>query len=338
MRDLFTVIQRSFPNTFARIADDGGPAADVTTPDVAALAKVLPNHGVAPAWIHCGDHRVHLAANPHRLVGDAHGSSQGSLANHVTLVTGAASGLGLAIARGAYAAGSCVLLTDVDAAGLAAAAHEFDDSVRIHTAVLDVTDEAGVAAAFDVALSRWGRVDGLACCAGVAPSYPLVDFPLAKFRLANEINLTGYFLCAREFARIAIAQGHGGSMVFLSSKSGLEPSKSNTAYNATKAGELHMSRGWALELGRDGIRSNCIAPGNVFAGSKIWNADYIAAAAKKKGIRPDEVIPYYVGLTALNRDIQPSDIADTAVYLLSEASRCVTGQVMVVDAGQVFVR
>ncbi len=210
--------------------------------------------------------------------------------------------------------------------------------MRIHTAQLNVTDEAGVTAAFDAALIRWGRLDGLACCAGVAPSYPLVDFPLEKFRLANEINLTGYFLCAREFARIATAQGHGGSMVFLSSKSGLEPSKANTAYNATKAGELHMARGWALELGRDGIRSNCIAPGNVFAGSKIWNPTYIAAAAAKKGIKPDEVIPYYVGLTALNRDILPDDIANAAVFLFSDAARCVTGQVIVVDSGQVFTR
>jgi NAD(P)-dependent dehydrogenase (short-subunit alcohol dehydrogenase family) len=134
------------------------------------------------------------------------------------------------------------------------------------------------------------------------------------------------------------AQSHGGSMILLSSKSGLEPSKANTAYNATKAGELHMARGWALELGRDGIRVNCIAPGNVFEGSKIWNADYIAKAAQKKGIRPDEVIPYYNNLTALNREIKPQDIANAAVFLASEQARCVTGQVLVVDSGQVWAR
>ena len=89
------------------------------------------------------------------------------------------------------------------------------------------------------------------------------------------------------------AQGEGGSMVMLSSKTGLDASKSNSAYNATKAGELHLMRGWALELGPDGIRVNAVAPGNVFEGSKIWNPEYIKAAAKKKGIQPEEVIPYY---------------------------------------------
>jgi len=338
MRTIFATIQRCFPATFARLAASGGPAADITVADVAALAQVLPNHGAVPAWIHCGDRRIHCAPSAHDVVAQHNVTVNGPLAGQVIVVTGAASGLGLGIARGVYAAGACVLFTDIDAEGLARISSEFTDAPRMQTTRMNVTDEVSVAAAFDLALNTWGRVDGLACCAGVAPSFNLVDFPVEQFRLTNEINLTGYFLCAREFARIATAQGHGGSMVFLSSKSGLEPSKANTAYNATKAGELHMSRGWALELGRDGIRSNCIAPGNVFEGSKIWNPTYIAAAAKKKGITPDQVIPYYMSLTALNRDIKPDDIANATVFLLSDAARCVTGQVLVVDAGQVFTR
>jgi NAD(P)-dependent dehydrogenase (short-subunit alcohol dehydrogenase family) len=217
-------------------------------------------------------------------------------------------------------------------------AARFADPARVHTATIDVTNEASVAAGFDAALARWGRVDCIACCAGVAPAYALEDFPLDKWELSLRINLTGYFLFGREAARIMKAQGHGGSMVLLSSKSGLEPSKANTAYNATKSGELHMARGWALELGGDAIRVNCIAPGNVFEGSKIWNKEYIAAAAKKKGIAPEQVIPHYIGLTALNRDIKPDDIANAAVFLASNAARCVTGQVLVVDGGQVFTR
>ena len=118
----------------------------------------------------------------------------------------------------------------------------------------------------------------------------------------------------------------------------MPPSKSNSAYNATKAGELHLARGWALELGRDQIRVNCIAPGNVFAGSKIWNPEYIATVAKKRGITPEQVIPHYIGMTALNRDIKPDDIANAAVFLCSDAARCVTGQVLVVDSGQVWTR
>ena len=135
-----------------------------------------------------------------------------------------------------------------------------------------------------------------------------------------------------------IRQGMGGSIVNLSSKSGLEASKSNTAYNATKAAEIHMARGWALELGEHGIRVNAVAPGNVFEGSKIWSAGYIRACARKHGIRPEEVIPFYVGRTALKRPITGQDVADAIVFLCSEKARTITGQTIVPDAGQVMVR
>jgi NAD(P)-dependent dehydrogenase (short-subunit alcohol dehydrogenase family) len=203
---------------------------------------------------------------------------------------------------------------------------------------MDVTTEDSVAAAFDQVVRHWGGIDIAICAAGIAPAHDLVDMPLKSWRLALEINLTGYFLVAREAARIMKAQGDGGAMILLSSKSGLDASKSNSAYNATKAGELHLMRGWALELGGDGIRVNALAPGNVFEGSKIWNQDYINAAARKKGIKPEEVIPYYVSLTALKRDIKRSDIANAAVFLCSDAARCITGQTLVVDGGQVMVR
>jgi NAD(P)-dependent dehydrogenase (short-subunit alcohol dehydrogenase family) len=203
---------------------------------------------------------------------------------------------------------------------------------------MNVTDELAVARAFDQVVEHWGGVDIVVCAAGIAPPYPLVDMPVDKWRLALEINLTGYLLVAREGARLMQAQGHGGAMVMISSKSGLEASKANSAYNATKAGELHMMRGWALELGEDGIRVNGVAPGNVFEGSKIWNPEYIKVCAAKKGIQPDEVIPYYVNMTALKREIKRDDIANAVVFLCSDEARCVTGQTLVVDGGQVMAR
>jgi len=135
-----------------------------------------------------------------------------------------------------------------------------------------------------------------------------------------------------------IAQGMGGCIINLSSKSGLEASVNNTAYNATKAGEIHIARGWALELGEHGIRVNSVAPGNVFEGSKIWNPQYINICAKKYGIKPEEVIPYYVNKTALKREIKGQDVADSVVFLCSDRARTITGQVVVPDSGQVMVR
>jgi NAD(P)-dependent dehydrogenase (short-subunit alcohol dehydrogenase family) len=266
------------------------------------------------------------------------GAAAAPLAQKVALVTGAASGLGCGIAQGLVEAGAAVAFCDVDDQGAKEAAAASPVPSRALPVHMDVTDEGSVAGAFDTLLRHWGGVDIVVCAAGVAPAYELVDMPVDKWRQALEINLTGYFLVAREAARIMRAQGDGGDMIILSSKSGLDASRANSAYNATKAGELHLMRGWALELGADGIRVNALAPGNVFEGSKIWNPEYIKTAARKKGIKPEEVIPYYVSLTALKRDIKRSDVAQAVVFLCSDAARCITGQTLVVDSGQVMVR
>jgi NAD(P)-dependent dehydrogenase (short-subunit alcohol dehydrogenase family) len=334
LRAAMAAIQKVFPKVHVRHLAEGGGKAEILVGNAHDLALVLPNHGTPPGLIHCGDLRLRLSALPHGSTA----KSSGVLSGQVAVVSGAASGLGLAIARSFHAAGACVVFTDVNVDGLVKATAACDDQSRVLSAVVDVTSETSVAAGFDAALMRFGRVDIVACCAGVAPAFALQDFPLAQWELALRINLTGYFLFGREAARIMQAQGHGGAMILLSSKSGLEPSKANSAYNATKAGEIHLARGWALELGRDQIRVNCIAPGNVFEGSQIWNADYIATVAKKRGIAPEQVIPHYIGLTALNRDIKPDDIANAAIFLCSDAARCVTGQVLVVDSGQVWSR
>jgi len=262
------------------------------------------------------------------------------LVGRAALVTGAGSGLGRGIAEGLVRAGAKVALVDIDLAAAQETCAGLGPLGRkaCLCAQADVTDETQVAGAFRRAVDRFGRLDICVPAAGIAPAFPLVDFPVGPWRKALEINLTGYFLAAREAARIMIRQGRGGSIVLVSSKSGLEASKANSAYNATKAGEIHLARGWALELGPYGIRVNAVAPGNVFKGSRIWNPEYIKTCARKRGIKPSEVIPYYVGLTALGIEIQPEDVAGIVVWLASDAARVITGQVIVCDAGQVFVR
>jgi NAD(P)-dependent dehydrogenase (short-subunit alcohol dehydrogenase family) len=143
---------------------------------------------------------------------------------------------------------------------------------------------------------------------------------------------------AREAARVMKRQGMGGSIVNISSKSGLDASKNHSAYNATKAGEIHMARGWALELAEYKIRVNVVCPGNVFQESNIWNEDYIKALAEKRGLEPDEVIPYYINMTALKEEIKWDDIANAVAFFAGEGAAKITGQTLVVDAGQVFVR
>ena len=263
------------------------------------------------------------------------------LQNQIAIVTGAGSGLGRSIAVGLARAGAMVGLADIDETGVKQTAEMISMELPIASTMVlkcDVTDQAQVNKTFDAILDNWGGLDVLVNAAGVAPAGPLVDLPVAKWRLALEINLTGYFLMAQAAARIMIKQGMGGSIINLSSKSGLDASKDNTPYNATKAGEIHIARGWALELGEYGIRVNSVCPGNVFEGSKIWNPEYIKVCAKKHGIKPQEVIPYYVNKTALRREIKGQDIANAVVFLCSDSALTITGQTLVVDSGQVMVR
>jgi sorbitol-6-phosphate 2-dehydrogenase len=268
------------------------------------------------------------------------------LKNRVAVVTGAGSGLGKSIAVGLSRAGAIVGLLDIDtkSAGQAQATIK-KELPQAQTIVIgcDVTRQTSVDKAFETLLTlpqvkEAGGLDILVNAAGVAPAGALIDMPVDKWRAALEVNLTGYFLMARAAAKIMIKQGKGGNIINISSKSGLEASRDNTAYNATKAGEIHMARGWALELGQYDIRVNSVAPGNVFEGSKIWNPEYIKVCAKKYGIKPEEVIPYYVSKTALKREIKGQDIADAVVFLCSDRARTITGQTLVADSGQVMVR
>ena len=271
----------------------------------------------------------------------AAGSSSGQLQGRIAVVTGAGSGLGRSIVIGLAKAGTSVAIADIDTK----AAQQTADMIKAQlpdaqTMVVNcnVTSQESVEQAFGELQKNWGGLDILVNAAGVAPAGSLVDLPVEKFRFAMEVNLTGYFLMAQAAAKIMIAQDIGGAIINISSKSGLDASKNNTPYNATKAGELHMARGWAMELGEYGIRVNCVCPGNVFEGSKIWNPEYIKVCAKKYGIKPEEVIPFYVNKTALKREIKGSDIADSVVFLCSDNARTITGQTIVADSGQVMVR
>ena len=263
------------------------------------------------------------------------------LAGKVVVITGAGSGIGRGLSMFLARHGAHVMLADIDLEG----ARETERRIREQESPgsarpipVDVTDEQSVRDLLRQTVRVLGGIDVLINGADLAPVYPLVDFPVAAWAKTLEVNLTGYFLMAREAARRMICQGTGGAIINISSKTGLHASKNHSAYNATKAGEINLARGWALELAEHGIRVNAICPGNVFTESKIWNEDYIKALGEKRGLAPDEVIPYYVNLTALKQEVTWDDIGEAVAFLAGEGAAKITGQTLVVDAGQVFVR
>jgi len=263
------------------------------------------------------------------------------LKERIAIVTGAGSGLGKSIAIGIARAGAIVAVVDLNEKDAKETCEIVKSEISEEIAIdilCDVTNEKDVMEVFRKVNNKFGQLDILVNAAGIAPSGPLMELSVDKWRQTLEVNLTGYFLMAKHAARMLIDQKTGGSIINLSSKSGLDASSENTPYNATKAGEIHMARGWAKELGQYNIRVNSVCPGNVFEGSKIWNQEYIDVCAKKYNIKSEEVIPHYISKTILNKELKGQDVAEAVIFLASDKARMITGQALVVDAGQVMVR
>jgi sorbitol-6-phosphate 2-dehydrogenase len=199
---------------------------------------------------------------------------------------------------------------------------------------MDVTDAESVGAAVQEILAAFDRIDFLVNCAGIAPAFPLRDFPEDAWDKTVAVNLTGYFLVTRAVVPHMIDAARGGSIVNISSKSGVRGSASNSAYNATKWGEIGLAQGWARELAPHGIRVNSVLPGNVLEGSGIWNDDYVRQCADKLGIKPEEVKDYYNRQVPLGRSCEVEDIANMVVFLCSDLSEYITGCSHLVDGGQ----
>jgi len=259
-----------------------------------------------------------------------------SLKGKVAIVTGSASGIGRGIAFGLAEADANVAVADINLEGAQEVAAEIAEKglPRAMAVRVDVTEKASVERMVEAVRSEFGRLDTLVNNAGIAPAAPLPDFPEEKWDQAVAINLKGYFLCAQAAARALIAQGEGGHIINISSKSGVRGSPENSAYNATKFGQIGLAQGWARELAKHRIRVNSILPGNVLRGSGIWSEEYIRARAQQAGIRPEEVEEYYNRQVPLGRQCFPEDVANMVVYLLSDMASYITGCSHLVDGGQ----
>jgi meso-butanediol dehydrogenase/(S,S)-butanediol dehydrogenase/diacetyl reductase len=246
-------------------------------------------------------------------------ASQGPLAGQTAVVTGAATGIGQAVAARLTAAGARVLATDIDEERLAASAA----GIGAEWALADVRSRDSVRDLAAAAASRLGAVDILVCNAGVCTSAPLLDLTQDEWDRTLEINVRGMFFCAQAFAG-AMAERGSGCLITISSVSGRQGDPTLAHYCASKFAVIGFTQSFAREFGSRGIRANAICPGTVDTemGRRLaaeWGMTLAGLAER------DQVI---------KRPVRPEEIGDAAVFLAS--SQIITGQALNVDGGLVF--
>ena len=237
----------------------------------------------------------------------------------VVVVTGAARGIGHAIARKFLDTGHRVALLDIDAPALARAAAALGAPDRALPVECDVSDPRQVESAIDRVAQVFGRIDALVNNAGVAVFKPILETTFEEWRHVLGVNLSGPFLCAQACAPVMLRNG-GGAIVNITSISGLRASSLRVAYGTSKAALDHLTKQQAAELGNLGIRVNAVAPGPV------------DTAMAKKVHTPDIRADYHDAIP-LNRYGTETEIAEAVAFLCSDAASYINGQTLAVDGG-----
>ena len=242
------------------------------------------------------------------------------------MVTGGAQGIGAAIAELLAANGARVVVADINAEGAAAQAALMGGETC--AAGLDIREPAQIAAGFERMQATWGRIDLLVNNAGVntlAHRVDIDDFPVEEWNRLVRTDLDGTFLVSRVAVAAMRAQG-GGRIVNIASVVGLMALRLQSAFNAAKAGVIHLTRAMALELGPCGIAVNAIAPGSIQAAATQGLFYGPEAKFQDRASRLMQHVP-------LGRPGTPHEIAQAALFLCSRASASVNGHTLVVDGG-----
>lgn len=243
------------------------------------------------------------------------------LGGRIAVVTGAASGLGKAIAAGFAEAGARVALLDREAGGLEKVAAEMQAAGHEAIAVpCDVTRMENVRAAAGRVASELGACDVLVNNAGILRSGELATLAIEDWDAMMNVNVTGYLRCAQAFGAPMLERG-SGAVVHVASIAASEPQAASGAYSPGKAAVVMLSRQLAFEWGPRGVRSNVVSPGLVR--TPLSEAFYQAPGVLE---RREAAMP-------LRRIARPSDIADAAVFFASRRASYLTGQEIVVDGG-----
>jgi rhamnulose-1-phosphate aldolase/alcohol dehydrogenase len=255
------------------------------------------------------------------------------LASRVALVTGAASGIGLATARKLAAEGACVVIADLSLEKAQAAAAEIGNADVAVGVQVDVSDAVAVQAAVDATVLAFGGVDLVVNNAGLSLSRSLLETTEKDWDLQHDVMAKGSFLVAQAAARAMIDQGIGGDIVYISSKNSIFAGPNNVAYGAAKADQAHQVRLLAAELGEHGIKVNGVNPDGVVQGSGIFASGWGANRAAVYGVEEQDLGKFYAQRTILKREVLPDNIANAVFVLCSDELSHTTGLHIPVDAG-----
>jgi rhamnulose-1-phosphate aldolase/alcohol dehydrogenase len=258
------------------------------------------------------------------------------LASKVAIVTGAASGIGRAIAERFAEEGAHVVVTDVDlelAETVAASIVTRNGLRRAMAMKLDVSIEEEVDRAFEQTIRAYGGVDIVVSNAGISSFGTLDTLSTTDWDRAFAVNSRGHFLVARAAMRAMKLQGAGGSIVFNASKNVTAPGKEFGAYSVSKAAEAQLCRIVALEGGEFGIRANMLNPDAIFGGSRFWSEEMRSMRANAYGIATSRLPDFYKNRTLLKVEVTADDVAEAALFLASSRSSKTTGTMLPVDGG-----
>ena len=256
------------------------------------------------------------------------------LQDQIAIVTGGAQGLGEAICHRLAREGAHVVVADLNLEGAERVAADImaQTDRRVIAVQVDVTDETQVAAMVDRAVQEFGRLNILVSNAGILIAEPVDEFPASKWQAVINVNLFGYFLCAKHAARVMKAQ-RSGVIIQINSKSGKKGSYKNSAYAASKFGSIGLTQSIALELAEYNVRANAVCPGNLLD-SPLWVNSLYKQYAKKWGTTEEQVRQKYIDQVPMKRGCTYEDVCNIVVFLASDQASYMTGQAINVTGGQ----
>lgn len=257
------------------------------------------------------------------------------LARSVAWVTGAAGGIGRSLVERLAEEGAHVVALDLEQKKVETLASQLNQKLKSAQVLglrMDVTKESSIARAMLETLKTFGGIDFLVSNAGVAHVASVDQLDLKSWEKSFQVNATGHFLVARRVIQQLKAQKMGGALVFIASKNVLAPGKDFAAYSAAKSAETQLARVLAIENGEERIRVNIVHPDGVFDGSGLWDTIKVSRA-RSQGVRPAELEKFYQNRNLMKVRVEPGDVAESVLFLLSRRSAKTTGCMITVDGG-----